>query len=317
MKNPELMRQLFDAILHEDIDTVKDIITQNEDININAPHPDRAGVYTPLIASIEVNCLDIFKYLINQGARAFIGDVNNKMPLAYAAESASSSDYLKVLLPLNPSVNHRDLQGKTALYHAVAKGRPIIELVKYGADVTIPDNEDNTPLDMAIANKDKNTAKLVFYFSLISLSLIDTNVFLQSYETLINSDDVLDFNHHYIARSDGKFDKMRLLQIACSPSTPFGWYLHQLNTKKAFEERAALHTQLHQLVVYTGYNPAIREQNTPVKFGMLNAYPQTVIQPATETMLKRMDEQDKRISALEVEVKRLDSKQSATNNFSI
>jgi ankyrin repeat protein len=317
MKNPELMRQLFTAIDEMDMDEISGIITKNKDFNINEHNPDETSVCTPLIASIEINSEELFLYLLKHGASVDIADKNNRMPLSYAASIDNNEYYVNRILTLTQNVNHRDNDGKTALHHAASRGRSIIDLVNYGADVTIADNDGNIPLDIAIRCNHSNVVSQLFYYTLSSAKLNNPKAFLDKYNKNINQDAVILLNRNLIANTKDRFDKIRLLQGALSQSTPFGWYLNNLKTEKAFEAKKLLQSNLGKLLEVTGYNQFIEEQNEPVESPVFNAYQPTAAQTTTEQILKRMDEQDQRILALENEVKRLSEKQGNASNFSI
>ncbi|KAL9596193.1 MAG: hypothetical protein Q9179_004702 [Wetmoreana sp. 5 TL-2023] len=124
-------------------------------------HLCAAGVDTNIQAGIHGNAAntaayydrwDIFRYLVNAGARWSVCPIDGGMPMHYAA-SSGHLEVVHLLLKLGADVNVQDPSGATPLhdairnrYHSVAK-----LLLESGADVSMAFTDGCTPLHLAAA----------------------------------------------------------------------------------------------------------------------------------------------------------------------
>ncbi|KAK6174475.1 hypothetical protein SNE40_017745 [Patella caerulea] len=120
---PQRERDLHLAVMANDKESVRQMISQGADINYpwnNPAVPSVKDSTTPLLAAVSLNHVEITKMLIRAGA----------------------------------SVNLTDRNGCSPLYKAAYHGRPVLIdiLVKEDADVNLANKEDQTPLYICVQN---------------------------------------------------------------------------------------------------------------------------------------------------------------------
>ncbi len=95
--------------------------------------------------------VDVVRKLLDSGASARVKDKRGQLPLHRAA-AAGNMPLLKLLLGRGKSpVNATDMDGMTALHHAIGEGHGdiAVELMREGADSGKRDSEERLPLDHA------------------------------------------------------------------------------------------------------------------------------------------------------------------------
>jgi uncharacterized protein len=96
----------------------------------------------------------VVRLLLQRGADPTIATQRGSTPLLIAAASENRLEVLRLLLG-NPStratINHRDVEGQTALWWACYAGRggSVRALLEAGADPTVADNDGITPMAIA------------------------------------------------------------------------------------------------------------------------------------------------------------------------
>ena len=144
------VEDIFDAVMHHDIELVKKLINNGVDLNIK----DNDG-YTPLMRSMFVieDSEKIIKLLIDAGANVNITDDNNgNTALILWIKSDwknTSTNKIKLLINAGADVNIKNNYGNTALI--LASSRNQIEnvklLIEAGADWNLKNDEDSDFLD--------------------------------------------------------------------------------------------------------------------------------------------------------------------------
>ncbi|KAJ3215099.1 hypothetical protein HDU67_000803 [Dinochytrium kinnereticum] len=137
--------------------------------------------WTPLMIAASVGCAPIVDLLLGRGADPDLGNENLQTPLFYAATKGSkvnakdqlrqtplhraaakgNTAVLKLLLAApKVEVDAEDRSGNTPLHLAVdmGNGEAALALIQAGADVTILNKEEQTPLDMG---RDKNVREFL------------------------------------------------------------------------------------------------------------------------------------------------------------
>ena len=163
--NPAEMEK---AIKNNDIDKVRNLIEEGEDVN------QKITLFLVPKSLLTIAILDrkpeIVKLLIEKGANVNETDGSNKTPLFIAIETAESDNIVNILLKNGADVNHKDINGETPLFLAIKNdysGRITVEegsasvtgvliqlLIYYGANVNEKNNKDETPLFIASAMGD-------------------------------------------------------------------------------------------------------------------------------------------------------------------
>lgn len=113
---------------------------------------------TPLHCAAMSSCSESIIALLNFNPDLIqITDNYNRTALFYTVFNTNAKliDITRVLIEKKANLNHKDVEGKTALHHACqsSKSRIIPVLLKNGADATIKDKSRKTPGDYAQTDK--------------------------------------------------------------------------------------------------------------------------------------------------------------------
>jgi len=95
--------------------------------------------------------VEVVRRLLDAGASARVKDKRGQLPLHRAA-AVGNMPLLKVLLGRGKSpINATDVDGMTALHHAIGEGHGdiAVELMREGADSGKKDSEERLPMDHA------------------------------------------------------------------------------------------------------------------------------------------------------------------------
>lgn len=148
---------LLKAVLSGRPRQVRLLLDNNCDVNIT----DECG-QTPLIYAAQVECDKtrnrLIRILLFRGATVDLEDVTGRNALMWACISGNYSDVALMLdhLDVDIDLNKRDVNGRTALFHAVTTGCAamvksiILVLNKYGMSVDVSDDNGTSPLMQAI-----------------------------------------------------------------------------------------------------------------------------------------------------------------------
>ena len=111
-------------------------------------------VQTALHFTASKNHLDIARKLIANKATTRKKDKRQQLPLHRAA-AVGSVPMIKLFLENQSPVNATDVDGWTALHHAISEGHgdAAIELMKAGADPKKKDRDDQLPMSLAPDSK--------------------------------------------------------------------------------------------------------------------------------------------------------------------
>uniref|UniRef100_K1R2S0 Uncharacterized protein n=1 Tax=Magallana gigas TaxID=29159 RepID=K1R2S0_MAGGI len=122
---------------------------------------------SPLFTAAKSGYSDICRLLLDAGADPdFILPANQHTPLITAA-SNDNDDVIKVLLKHGCNVNHCDVMGKSALWHAYSNSNTdsMKLLLRAGSDKNIPNAEGQTLLDDAKDAEDDDVIELLTKFT--------------------------------------------------------------------------------------------------------------------------------------------------------
>ncbi len=137
------------AISDDDVDAVRELISQGEDVN-----GKDEGKVTPLFLAVHQGDIEIVKMLLDAGAKVNVRDDEKQTPLMRLDDDATS-EIIELLLRHGAKVNLTDENNNTALILAAQRAKPEIfkALIDAGADVNVVNKDGQTAL-MNAANND-------------------------------------------------------------------------------------------------------------------------------------------------------------------
>jgi ankyrin repeat protein len=139
---------------------ILDLLLEYEDVDIN--DGGQSG-YTLLHWAMATSNVTAARFLLSKGANPNVADRNGATPLHVAACCASTTDVIKLILETKKvDINVRDKNGQTALLYAVRGNRVdnVDYLLENGADPAIHDENGDTPVHLAAAAVNKDSAIL-------------------------------------------------------------------------------------------------------------------------------------------------------------
>lgn len=146
---------LMMACSRKDAERIVDLLL-SKDADVNAKnHNGQSALH---FCASKVN-LDIARTLLSHKppASARVKDRRGQLPLHRAA-AVGSVPMIKALLQANSPLNATDMDGMTALHHAISEGHgdAALLLLTMGAEFDKKDNSDHVPLDLAPDAKTRN-----------------------------------------------------------------------------------------------------------------------------------------------------------------
>jgi ankyrin repeat protein len=155
------------AITNNDIDKVRYLIDQGQDVNQKITQFLIPKTLLT-IAILEKNP-DLVKLLIEKGANVNESDELNQTPL-FVAVNTEQIEIVKLLIENGADVNHKDNNGETPLFAAIKKeysNEMVNMLIMNGANVNETNDCGDTPLYVKASNDDSDSNILIL------MSLID------------------------------------------------------------------------------------------------------------------------------------------------
>ena len=115
-----------------------------------------------LMAAIGSGSIEAFRFLMQHGVNLINNDRDGNTALMYAATAQPDSVaemFTRIILShteVLPYINYQNHSGETALIKAAEEGRldVVTLLVNAGADVTLPDDHSETPVQYARSHQD-------------------------------------------------------------------------------------------------------------------------------------------------------------------
>lgn len=148
---------LMYAAIAGNVDIVKALVKAGGDIDARG-----SNGWSAIMVAAAKGHANLVEYLISIDVEADAVDVYNWTPLIRASYE-NRLDVIEVLIDSEQvAIDHRDDQGATALHHAAGNGfDEIVErLIQAGADPSLTDNSELTPLDRAVAAQHADVQKL-------------------------------------------------------------------------------------------------------------------------------------------------------------
>jgi hypothetical protein len=147
------------AVDRGDIDEVRNLIAQGEDVN--AEETDNT---TPIFVAVESGNLEMVQLLLNFGAKADVRNEEKETPLMKLNEE-SSRELVELLLQKDAKVNVTARDGSTPLILAAASAKPevLLALVDAGAEINARNEEGQTALMNAAYDDDLEKVRILLF----------------------------------------------------------------------------------------------------------------------------------------------------------
>lgn len=159
--------RLYEAIERNDLSVVEDVINDGQ-VSINGPcHCFNPHETTPLTYACRLKRIEIVEFLLSKGANASRLDPSGITPLIYTITNrhGDTLGIVKLLLQHGADTEGTELgEARKPIHHAVknpADTQVLQCLIEYGANVDATDLNTNTPLLLAIRNKNLDAVKIL------------------------------------------------------------------------------------------------------------------------------------------------------------
>lgn len=150
---------LVAAVLDEDIEQVRDLISRGA--KLNARDKSLEGM-SPLHAAIETGNIEIMQLLLAYGAKPNIRDHQKRTPLIMMDEDIDK-EMVRILLSYGADIRMADSAKNTVLHHFAEFDEPEMMrfLVEHGADPNVRNKERRTPLMVAAENDNTEAMRVL------------------------------------------------------------------------------------------------------------------------------------------------------------
>lgn len=151
---------LASAVADEDIDRVRELIAQGENVN---GKDDAYDDITPLFVAVETGNLEIIQTLLDAGAKVNARNSQKRTPLMQI-DSDATAELIDVLIRHGSKLNLTDDQHNTALISGIDSGieASVVEaMIRAGADVRLANKSGRTALMQAADRDDFEIVKLL------------------------------------------------------------------------------------------------------------------------------------------------------------
>lgn len=155
---------LVDAVKHNDFKLAKELISKGADVN----QKDSSGNSLLIVSSANGNP-EIVELLLSSGAAVSAVDANMKATALHAAAYLGHPEVMKLLVKRGIDLNIQGpYNGYTALHDAVLRNNTegVKILVESGANVNLKGHDGNTPLMLAL--KEKNPEIIEIFSTMVS-----------------------------------------------------------------------------------------------------------------------------------------------------
>jgi hypothetical protein len=252
------MGTLADAILAEDINSVRRLLRYGEDVNAI----DEYG-YTPLIEAAIVDNIEISKLLLEVGANANLQDVTGGTPLHWAAENNNAA-LCKLLFDHHANPNAYNFAGQPVLTMPLLRQQTDLKnlFIKAGADLIFAQDYINTKL-------------LGHVYELVGMATIvgpnnqfidvDFEGFYLEITIGLIADAVFKFQNHFAARQLRRYSGLAqyIVEIMQNAAELIKYQQYRVDVKK-FRPRINTLIQQEPLLLPVGYEG---HAITFIKFG--------------------------------------------------
>ncbi|WP_408096303.1 ankyrin repeat domain-containing protein [Peredibacter sp. HCB2-198] len=176
-------KEMRRAVVEDDLPALKRVLLENSFIDLNEILFDGE---TYLTLAIKYNFNQIRNFLIEKGADVNKANINKETPLMMAILKGRSNS-VRVLLDLKVDLDKRNAEGDTALILALKKidEDAALLLINQGANLTLVDKLDRSPLRIAEENRMTAVAELIQNYLKVEVGAPD----LASYRSVLNQGD--------------------------------------------------------------------------------------------------------------------------------
>ncbi|MBN1766117.1 MAG: ankyrin repeat domain-containing protein [Sedimentisphaerales bacterium] len=156
---------LHEAACDDEIEKIKKLIELGADIEVK----NKNGV-TPLMAAARCGEDDTMIYLLQQGADPGAVDNDGNNALHDTVSKEYTSETIRILIEYGIDINQRNNQGETPLFRVFDSGfyedcrKNAQILLREGADMTIPNDDGDTILHLAVRERSPEIARLAIEY---------------------------------------------------------------------------------------------------------------------------------------------------------
>jgi hypothetical protein len=151
---------LASAVADEDVDRVRELIAQGENVNGKDEAYDDI---TPLFVAVETGDLEIVQLLLDAGAKVNARSSNKRTPLMQI-DSDATPELVDLLVRNGAKLNLTDKENNTALIAAINNWAPaaaVQALIRAGSDARVANKSGRTALMEAAERDDLDIVKLL------------------------------------------------------------------------------------------------------------------------------------------------------------
>ena len=153
------MSEWFDAAEHGNLNKIKKMLHNNNSLLHSRSHDKE----TAIIKASENGHLNVVKYLLKKGANVNDEDETTvrQSPLILATFEGHNN-VVKTLLKRGANIHYRNSMGDNALITSIQEGKINVTkiLLDNGANINEPNNDDETPLELATKYSGKGDTKM-------------------------------------------------------------------------------------------------------------------------------------------------------------
>ncbi len=241
------MVSLAEAILAEDINSIKLLLRYGEDVN----QIDEYG-FTPLIEAAIIENIEISKFLLEQGASANKQDVTGGTPLQWATENHNAT-LCKLLLTHQASPNSYNLAGQPVIVMSMLRQQNDIKRILLNAGA-----------NQRFAQDYINVKLLGHMFELVGIANIlgpdkkfvevDFEGFFLETTIGIIADSLTQFQHHFAARQLRRYGGLTefIVEVMQRASQLMKYHQYRVDISK-HRDAISLLIQQDPLIIPIGY----------------------------------------------------------------
>jgi hypothetical protein len=241
------MVSLADAILEDDIDSVRQFLRYDDDLN----QIDEYG-FTPLIEAAVVENIEISRLLLNQGANPNQQDVTGGTALHWAAEN-NNSELCRLLLKHRANPNAYNFAGQPVLVMPTLRHQTELRqfLVQAGADEVFAQDYINTKL---LGHMFELTGTATIIDPQNQFVEVDFEGFYLEITIGLISDSLAQFQNHFAARQLRRYSGLAqfIVEVMHRASALIKYQQYRVDISK-FDAKITAIIKQEPLIIPVGY----------------------------------------------------------------